>query len=160
MTPELAERLASLDADNRVRDEAAPLAVKWWEIAGLRREDLTRWTPVAIGHRVVRKDDDGRVVVEGGVRLGPDTGRDLDGCRAAASLAAEWFADGVEPFTRPGRAATCVEEADDTVRLLVRYEIEEAGSVQDALADLFETERAIAHALGVTTTVVARPPWT
>jgi hypothetical protein len=157
---DLMERLATLDAENRVRDEPAPLAVRWWEIAGLRREHLTRWTPVAIGHRLVRRDDDGRVVVEGGVRIGPDTGRDLAGCRGAASLAAEWFEDGVEPFTKPGRQATCVEEAGDTVHLMIRYELEEAGSVQDALSDLFETERAIAHALGVTPTIVSRPPWT
>jgi hypothetical protein len=160
MTPQLAERLATLDAENRVRDEPVPLAVRWWEIAGLRCGDLTRWTPVAVGHRVVRKDDDGRFVAEGGIRLGPDTGRDLEGCRAAASLAAEWFTDGVEPFSRPGRAATAVEEGGDTVLLMLRYEVEEAGSVQDALSDLFETERAMAHALGVTTTVVSRPPWT
>jgi hypothetical protein len=156
---DLMERLATLDAENRVRDEPVPLAVRWWEINGLRREHLTHWTPVAIGHRVVRKED-GRVVVEGGIRLGPDTGRDLEGCRAAGALAAEWFVEGVEPFTRPNRAATCVEEAGDTVQLLIRYDVEEAGSVQDALSDLFETERALAHALGVTTTVVARPPWT
>jgi len=160
MTPELAERLATLDAANRVRDEPVPLSVRWWEIAGLRCEHLTRWTPVAIGHRLVRRDDEGRVVLEGGVRLGPDTGRDLEGCRSAASLAAEWFEEGVAPFTRPDRQATTVEEAGETVHLMIRYGFEAAGSVQEALSDLFETERAIAHALGVTPTIVSRPPWT
>ena len=107
MTPELAERLATLDAENRLRDEPAPLAARWWELSGLARDGLTRWTPVAVGARVARRADDGRLVLEGGVRIGPDTGRDLEGCRA----------------------------------------------------DLFETECAIAHALGFTPTIVGRPPW-
>ena len=159
MTPELAERLATLDAENRLRDEPAPLAARWWELSGLTCDSLTRWTPVAVGPRVVRRGDDGRVVLEGGVRIGPDTGRDLEGCRAAASLAAEWFEDGVAPFTRPERVAICVEDAHDTVHLMIRYTLDEAGSVQDALTDLFETERAIAHALGFTPTIIGRPPW-
>ena len=159
MTPELAERLATLDAENRLRDEPAPLAARWWELNGLARDGLTRWTPVAVGARVARRADDGRLVLEGGVRIGPDTGRDLEGCRAAASLAAEWFEEGVAPFNQPERVAICVEDADDTVHLMIRYTLDEAGSVQDALADLFETECAIAHALGFTPTIVGRPPW-
>jgi hypothetical protein len=43
---------------------------------------------------------------------------------------------------------------------MIRYALDEVGSVQDALTDLFETERAIAHALGFTPTIVSRPPWT
>jgi hypothetical protein len=160
MPSDLSERLATLDAENRLRDEPAPLAARWWELNGLRRESLTRWTPIAVGARVVRRGDDGRLVVEGGVRIGPDTGRDMEGCRAAASLAAEWFEEGVAPFTHPDRVALCVEDADDTVHLMIRYALEEVGSVQDALTDLFETERAIAHALGFTPTIVSRPPWT
>ncbi|HEX5819818.1 MAG TPA: hypothetical protein VFY20_13110 [Gemmatimonadales bacterium] len=160
MSSDLTERLATLDAENRLRDEPVPLAARWWELNGLVRESLTRWTPVAVGARVVRRGDDGRLVVEGGVRIGPDTGRDMEGCRAAASLAAEWFEEGVAPFTKADRVALAVEDADDTVHLMIRYTLEEVASVQDALTDLFETERAIAHALGFTPTIVSRPPWT
>ena len=139
MSSELTERLATLDAENRLRDEPVPLAARWWELNGLQRESLTRWTPVAVGARVVRRGDDGRLVVEGGVRIGPDTGRDMEGCRAAASLAAEWFEEGVAPFTKAERVAFAVEDAEDTVHLMIRYTLEEVASVQDALSDLFES---------------------
>ncbi|HEX5632879.1 MAG TPA: hypothetical protein VFX50_06605 [Gemmatimonadales bacterium] len=157
---ELLARLAELDAANRDRPAPEPLVVRWWDVPKLTRTHLTPRTPVAIGPRTVSVGEDGSLVVQGRIRLGPETGKDLPALQAAASLAAEWFEDGVPPFVHPGRVATVIEEPPETIHLVLRCGLPEVAGVQDAFGTLYELERAMVQALGVSPGAMGRPPWT
>ena len=105
MASDLSERLATLDAENRLRDEPAPLAARWWELNGLRRESLTRWTPIAVGARVVRRGDDGRLVVEVS-----DVGAGFDRAKV-------WETHPPEPYGRRRRGLWIARQLADIVSI-------------------------------------------
>lgn len=160
MADALPDRLAALAALNRDRTTPEPLAVTWWEIARLGRDDLTPLTPVAIGTRTVRRTDAGALEAVGVLRFPTGQGSDMTQLRAAASLASEWYLDGVEPFTFPGRHVRVEEDGEHAVHLVVAHGVPEHFSVQDAFGAMFETERAVLRALGFSPTLLSRPPWT
>jgi hypothetical protein len=157
---DLATRLAELDAVNRDRAVPEPLAVRWWDVARTGRADLTPRTPLGVGPRTVGVGEDGVLWVAGALRLGPETGKEFPALQAAASLAAEWWHDGVPPFVHPGRVATVQEEPPLAVTLGLRCALPGVEGVQEALGALFELERAMCQALGVSPAIMGRPPWT
>jgi hypothetical protein len=153
-------RLAELDATNAGREAAEPLVARWWDVAGVGRDDLTPRTPVQVGTRTVFREADGALAVQGVIRLGPDSGKDFPALQAAAGLATEWFEDGVPPFTHPRRRATVMETPPDGVTLALRCALPQVAGVQDALSTMFELERAMMQALGLSPGLMGRPPWT
>jgi hypothetical protein len=157
---ELLARLAELDAANRDRPAPEPLVVRWWDVAKLTRAHLTPRTPVAIGVRTVGVGEDGTLIVRGCIRLGPETGKEMAALQAAASLAAEWFEDGVPPFIHPRRVATVAEEPPGTLQLSLECALPDVAGVQDAFGVLYEMERAMVQALGVSPGAMGKPPWT